>query len=127
MQIVQFWPNSGVFLVGDFSSNRFACRQVRRVTLIFAYRLGRRFAGSPEALLRNLRVDAKWRKRHFVSLLIEQFKKRLKRWRLENGNLRQKEAADKLSVSVSTIRKWESGKRTPNKLALLELERRMTP
>lgn len=50
------------------------------------------------------------------------FKDRLKEWR---GKLYQKEAAEILSVSTATIRKWESGKRTPGKLALAEIERRM--
>lgn len=47
---------------------------------------------------------------------------RLKRWR---GPLRQKEAAAKLDIPLPTYRKYENGKRTPAKLALVELERRM--
>jgi len=54
--------------------------------------------------------------------LTEQFKDVLKAWR---GTLRQKEAAAKLDVPLSTFRKWENGKQTPVKLARIELERRM--
>jgi len=50
------------------------------------------------------------------------FKDRLRRWR---GKRYQKEVNDLLSVSLATIRKWESGKRTPTKLSLSEIERRM--
>lgn len=49
-------------------------------------------------------------------------KARLREWR---GKRRQKEAAADLDVSLATYRKWEYGRRTPNKLALAELERRM--
>lgn len=48
--------------------------------------------------------------------------KELKQWR---GRLYQKEAADKLQIPLPTYRKYEAGKRTPNKLALAELKRRM--
>jgi len=48
--------------------------------------------------------------------------KRLKIWR---GKLYQKEAAAILDLPIPTYRKYENGKRTPNKLALAELERRM--
>ena len=47
---------------------------------------------------------------------------RLKRWR---GPLRQKEAAARLDLPLPTYRKYELGKRTPNKLALAELDRRL--
>lgn len=40
--------------------------------------------------------------------------------------LRQKEMADRLDVELTTYRSWEKGKRTPKKLALAELERRIT-
>ena len=46
----------------------------------------------------------------------------LRRWR---GGLRQKEAAAILDLPLPTYRKYECGKRTPNKLALAELERRL--
>jgi len=46
----------------------------------------------------------------------------LKKWR---GNLRQKEAASKLDIPLPTYRKYEYGERTPTKLALPELKRRM--
>jgi len=52
----------------------------------------------------------------------ESFATRLKNWR---GPLRQKEAASVLDVKLGTFRSWENGKRTPNKLALIEIERRM--
>jgi len=52
----------------------------------------------------------------------ELFSERLKKWR---GRLYQKEAAALLDVPLATLRKWENGKQTPNKLALAELERRM--
>lgn len=44
---------------------------------------------------------------------------------VSRGTLRQKEMADRLGIPVGTYRKYESGKRTPNKLALAELERRI--
>jgi len=47
---------------------------------------------------------------------------RLLEWR---GRLRQKEAADKLNIPLSTYRKYENGQRTPGKLAMSELERRI--
>lgn len=50
------------------------------------------------------------------------FKDRLRELR---GKLVQKEMAAKLDVSVSRYRAWEYGKRTPEKLALLEIERRI--
>jgi DNA-binding transcriptional regulator YiaG len=50
------------------------------------------------------------------------FKKRLKAWR---GKRRQKEAANDLDVTLAAYRKWEYGKRTPTKLSMVELERRM--
>ncbi len=49
-------------------------------------------------------------------------RKKLRIWR---GRLFQKEAADLLGIPVSTYRKYEYGKRSPTKLALAELERRM--
>jgi predicted transcriptional regulator len=53
---------------------------------------------------------------------LDEFKDRLRAWR---GKRYQKQAADILSVSTACIRKWEKGKRTPGKLALAEIERRM--
>lgn len=50
------------------------------------------------------------------------FKDRLKEWR---GKLRHKEAAAILNVPLGTYRAWEYGKRTPNRLSLAEVERRM--
>lgn len=55
--------------------------------------------------------------------MAETLSRRLRVWR---GKRRQKEAAADLDVSLPTYRKWEYGKRTPSKLALAELERRMT-
>lgn len=49
-------------------------------------------------------------------------KNQLREWR---GSLRQKEAADILDLPLPTYRKYEYGKRTPNKLAMAELQRRM--
>lgn len=49
-------------------------------------------------------------------------KDKLRIWR---GKLYQKEAAEILGIPLATYRKYESGKRTPNKLALAELERRI--
>jgi DNA-binding transcriptional regulator YiaG len=54
--------------------------------------------------------------------MTELFSERLKKWR---GKLYQKEAAAKLDVPLPTFRKWESGKRTPGKLTLAEVIRRM--
>lgn len=50
------------------------------------------------------------------------FKDRLKQWR-KNRSL--KEAAADLGVDYPSYRKYETGKRTPCKLALAELDRRM--
>jgi transcriptional regulator with XRE-family HTH domain len=47
---------------------------------------------------------------------------RLRLWR---GKRYIKEAADILGIPIGTYRKYEEGKRTPNKLALAELERRL--
>lgn len=52
----------------------------------------------------------------------ELLKDRLKKWR---GKLRKKEAAAILDIPFPTYRSYEYGKRTPNKLAMAELERRM--
>lgn len=52
----------------------------------------------------------------------ELFKDRLRKWR---GKRYQKEINDIFQVSVATIRKWEAGKRTPTKLSLAEIYRRM--
>lgn len=54
----------------------------------------------------------------------EQLSTRLKNWRLGN-RLLLKEAAAKLDIPHGTYRKYEAGKRTPNKLALSEIERRL--
>jgi DNA-binding transcriptional regulator YiaG len=54
--------------------------------------------------------------------MAELLKDRLKKWR---GDRRQKNAADDLRVSLATYRKWENGKRTPNALAMAELDRRI--
>lgn len=47
---------------------------------------------------------------------------KIRQWR---GRLSLKEAAAALDVDYPTFRKYASGKRTPCKLALAELERRM--
>lgn len=49
-------------------------------------------------------------------------KDRLRKWR---GKRYQKEAAAALDLPVPTYRKYETGKRTPNKLAMAELNRRL--
>ena len=49
-------------------------------------------------------------------------KDRLKLWR---GKLSLKEAAAKLDIDYPSYRKYETGKRTPCKLALREIERRI--
>lgn len=49
-------------------------------------------------------------------------KDRLKAWR---GKRSLKEAAADLGVDYPSYRKYETGKRTPHKLAMAELERRM--
>ncbi len=43
----------------------------------------------------------------------------------ESLKLRQKEMAERLQVGYGTYRSWEYGKKTPRKLALAELERRL--
>jgi hypothetical protein len=50
-------------------------------------------------------------------------KDRLREWQ---GKRRQKEAASDLDIPLPTYRKFLYGKRTPTKLALAELLRRMT-
>lgn len=60
---------------------------------------------------------------HCISdVMAELFAKRLKQWR---GGLRQKEAAAILDIPLPTYRKYEAGKRTPGKLALIVLEQRL--
>lgn len=54
--------------------------------------------------------------------MAELLKDRLKAWR---GKRLQKEAAADLDVPLATYRKWEYGKRTPDKLAMVELNRRL--
>lgn len=54
--------------------------------------------------------------------MIMNFTEELRTWR---GKLRQKEAADLLKIPLPSYRKYENGKRTPNKLAMAELRRRM--
>lgn len=54
-----------------------------------------------------------------VALLL---KDRLKEWR---GRYSLKEAAAVLDIDYPTYRKYETGKRTPSKLALAEIERRL--
>jgi len=54
--------------------------------------------------------------------MAELLKDRLKIWR---GKRYQKEAASDLDLPLPTYRKYENGKRTPNKLAMAELERRL--
>lgn len=50
------------------------------------------------------------------------FSQRLKAWR---GKRLQKEACEDLGVSLPTYRKWEYGKRTPDKVKMMEIDRRM--
>jgi hypothetical protein len=50
------------------------------------------------------------------------FKTKLKKWR---GQRSLKEAAAAIDVDYPSYRKYETGKRTPCKLALAEIERRM--
>jgi transcriptional regulator with XRE-family HTH domain len=50
------------------------------------------------------------------------FKSLLKQWR---GHRLHKEAASDLGVALSTYRKWEYGKRTPDKFKREQLERIM--
>lgn len=58
--------------------------------------------------------------------MADKFKNRLRAWRYSFTPWKyQKEAAEILSVSTATIKKWEAGKRTPTKLAMGEIERRM--
>ena len=47
---------------------------------------------------------------------------KLRSWR---GKLYRKEAAALLDLPLGTYRKYETGKRTPSKIALAELERRL--
>lgn len=48
----------------------------------------------------------------------------LKSWR-RSKKILQKQAAEFLQVKLGTLRSWEEGKRTPSKLALAEIKRRM--
>jgi hypothetical protein len=50
------------------------------------------------------------------------FKRKIRLWK---GDLSLKEAAVKLGVDYPSMRKYATGKRTPSKLAMAELERRM--
>lgn len=50
------------------------------------------------------------------------FAKKIKRWR---GKLSLKEAAAALDIEYSYFRKYSCGKRTPGKLAMETIERRM--
>jgi transcriptional regulator with XRE-family HTH domain len=52
------------------------------------------------------------------------FANQLEQWR-KIRDLRQKEAADKLDVPFGTYRSWERGKKTPHKLTMPEIQRRM--
>ena len=54
--------------------------------------------------------------------MAELLSKRLKVWR---GTRNARAAATALGIPLETYRKYEWGKRTPNALALAELERRM--
>jgi transcriptional regulator with XRE-family HTH domain len=53
------------------------------------------------------------------------FPVKLTAWRKAKG-LGQKQAADEFEVSFSCYQKWEQGNRTPEKLTMCEIERRMT-
>ena len=56
-------------------------------------------------------------------LLLTEFARKLKEWR---GNLRQKEGAAILGVSLRTYEAWESGARTPmNSPSIREVEQKM--
>lgn len=52
----------------------------------------------------------------------EHFARKLRRWR---GPRSVKEAASDLQIPYGTYRKYEEGKRTPNNLALAEINRRL--
>lgn len=54
--------------------------------------------------------------------MAELLAKRLKAWR---GTRNARAAAAALNIPLETYRKYEWGKRTPNTLAMAELERRM--
>jgi len=49
---------------------------------------------------------------------------RLQRWRM-HFRLLQKEAAAIFEVPTGTYRTWEKGSRTPKKLTMMEIERRL--
>lgn len=57
--------------------------------------------------------------------MAELLAKRLLAWRLRK-KLYRKEAAAILDIPVGTYRCYEEGKRTPIKLSLVELERRLS-
>jgi len=54
--------------------------------------------------------------------MAELLKDKIRAWR---GKLSLKEAAAVLDIDYPSMRKYAAGKRTPCKLALIELERRM--
>lgn len=64
--------------------------------------------------------EAQWDTEGMPELLSD----RLRSWRL-GKKLLLKEAAAKLEIPHGTYRKYEAGKRTPNKLALAEITRRL--
>lgn len=57
-------------------------------------------------------------------MLPEEFADTLKRWR-KAKRLLQKEAAAIFETSAGVYRSWEKGSRTPKRLTLREIERRM--
>jgi DNA-binding transcriptional regulator YiaG len=59
-----------------------------------------------------------------VLKMAEDFASRIKKWRMEL-KLRPKEAAAVFDVPTGTYRTWEKGSRTPHKLAMAEIVRRM--
>ena len=59
---------------------------------------------------------------HWALNMSDLLAQKLRKWR---GKLYRKEAAAILQIPLATYRKYESGKRTPNNLALAELENRM--
>jgi DNA-binding transcriptional regulator YiaG len=56
---------------------------------------------------------------------MSEFSEKVKQWR-KRLKLRQKEAAAVFGVPTGTYRTWEKGSKTPNRLSLCEIDRRMT-
>jgi DNA-binding XRE family transcriptional regulator len=110
----------------------FCCERPKLCLAILAEGIGfspvatRGAAGHAERPLRFLRIFCLPNKRYgvLVGQVPELLKERLLEMRLAR-ELRQKEMADRLGLPLNTYRSYEKGKRTPVKLALIELNRRM--